>query len=148
MPARSRAGSPLLGLEHFYRRALNALRTRLPDALFAQDCHTQMPNRVVDLAEGSFGKFGRWCNCFFASGDIFRCAIDLILGQRSEDSLYVLNLGNAMADHSHVVSSSDREANCVLEPKSCKNRSHIQIVSHNETIETEFAAQQIGNDPM
>jgi len=47
------------GSEHLYRRALNTLRRRLPGTFFAQDRDTQVPNLVIDLAEGGFGKFVR-----------------------------------------------------------------------------------------
>src|SRR5262249_30892519 len=110
MHARSCAGSPFVGSEHLHRRTLTALRTLLPGAFFAEDRHTEVPNLVVDLAEGGFGKCVRWCKSIFESRDVFQCAIDWILRQRGENSLHILNLGNAMADHRHVVPCRDCKA--------------------------------------
>ena len=62
----------LRGLEHLYRRALHALRSHLSRTLFAQDRDTQIPNLVVDLAEGFLGKFVRWCEPFLESRDVFQ----------------------------------------------------------------------------
>ena len=79
--------------------------------------------------------------------NVLQCTIDLILRQRGKDSLHVVDLGNAMADHRQVVSCRDGQANCVLEPIPSEDRAHIEIVCHDEAIETEFVAQQIGDDP-
>lgn len=137
----SRAINAARGLEHLYRRALYALRSHLPRTLFAQNGDTQIPNLIVDLAESFLGKFVRWCEPFLESRHAFQGAIDLILWQRSEDSLHVLDLGNAMAKHGHVVPCCDAKANCVLKPVSGKNCAHVEIVRHDKTIETEFVAQ-------
>ena len=146
MPA-SRAGMARRGSEHLYRRALNALRRLLSGVFFAQDGDTQIPNLVVDLAEGSFGKLVRLFKSFLESCHILQSAIDLILRQRIEDSLDVLNLGNAMANHRDVVPCRNGQAYRVLKPIPGKERAHVEIVSHDQTIEIEFAAQQIGYDP-
>src|SRR5205814_10732140 len=39
------------------------------------------------------------------------------------------------------------QSNRVFELIAGKDCAHVEIVSHDETIKTEFAAQQIGNDP-
>src|SRR5438067_12272709 len=52
-----------------------------------------------------------------------------------------------MTNHRHVVTCRDTQAYRVLKPISGKDCAHVEIVSHDETIETEFAAQQIGYDP-
>jgi len=110
-------------------------------ALFAQNGDTQVPNLIVDLAEGFFRKLVRWCESFLESRDAFQGAIDLILWQRSEDSLHVLDLGNAMANHRHIVPCCDGQSTCVLKPIPSKNCAHVEVVRHDETIETEFVAQ-------
>src|SRR5262249_43653931 len=126
---------------------LNALRSRLPSAFFAQNGDPQAPDLVINLAESSFGKLARWCDSFLELRNVFQRAIDLILWQRSENSLHVLNLRNAMADHRQVVSHGDREANRSLQPIFRKNRAHVEIVRQYKTTETEFVTQQIGDDP-
>src|SRR5215469_18984286 len=109
MPA-SREGSALIRSEHFYRRALNALRTSLAGVFFTQDCDTQIPNFAIDLAKSSFGKFVRWPKSFFETRYILQSQVNLIPRQGNQDSLHVFNLGNAMANHRHVVSRRDSEA--------------------------------------
>src|SRR5437870_14462 len=141
MHTRSGAINPIRGLEHLYRRALNTLRSRLPGPFFAKHRDTQVPNLVVDFAKGVFRKFVRWCESSFESGDAFQSAIDLIVRQDVEGSLHVLNLGNAMTDHCHVVPCCDTQAYRFLKPISGKDRSHVEIVSHDETIEAELVAQ-------
>ena len=140
MPA-SRAGTALRKSEHLYRRTLNAVRGRFPGAFLAEDRDTQVPDLVVDLAEGSFGKFVRGRKPLFESCDVFECVIDLISRQRTQNSSHVFNLGNAMADHRQIVPCRDGKANRVFKPIPGKNRPHVQIVGHNETIKTEFVAQ-------
>ena len=56
------------------------------------------------------------------------------------------NLGNAMANHGEVISRSDGQTNRIFELVSGENRAHIEIVSHDETIESELIAQQISDD--
>src|ERR1044071_6668945 len=117
----TRAINALRELEHLYRRAMHTLRSHLPRALFAQNGDTQLPNLVVDLAEGFLGKLVGRSEPFLESRDVFQGAIDLILWQRSEDSLHVLDLGNAMAQHRHAVPCCDAKANRVFQPVSGKN---------------------------
>ena len=46
-----------------------------------------------------------------------------------------------MANHHNVVSSVDSEANGVLQSISRQDRAHVEIVSHDQTIETKFVPQ-------
>src|SRR3982751_6689591 len=51
-----------------------------------------------------------------------------------------------MAKHHYVVSGFEAEANGIVQTISDQNRTHVEIVSHNQTFETKFLAQQLCNN--
>ncbi len=51
-----------------------------------------------------------------------------------------------MAKHHDVVSGLEAEANGVVQSISRQNRAHVEIVSHDQTFETKFVAQQLCNN--
>src|SRR5439155_1874195 len=128
------------------RRTLAILRAALSCAFRSKHRDAQVPDFIVDLAKGGFGKFVRRCEGFLEANHAGERAIDLIAGQTAEDAMDVLDLWNAMANHGEIVSGRNRETNRVLEAVSIENRAHVEIVRHGETIEAEFFAKQLGND--
>ena len=48
-----------------------------------------------------------------------------------------------MANHYEIVPGGNGETHCVVEPVSGENCTHIEVVGHDKTIETELIAQQI-----
>src|SRR6478752_1698300 len=51
-----------------------------------------------------------------------------------------------MAKHHYVVSGFETEANGFVQSISDQNRTHVEIVSHHQTLETKIIAQQLCND--
>src|SRR5207248_2541198 len=67
------------------RRTLAILRAALSCALRSKHRDAQVPDFIVDLAKGGFGKFVRRCEGFLEANHAGERAIDLIAGQTAED---------------------------------------------------------------
>jgi hypothetical protein len=131
---------------NLHRRAFAVFDAALLGAFFAERGDPQFPNFVVDLAERGFGKFVRRLHCFLEFRDAAERAISLVARQRVQNLANVFDFRNAMTNHHEIVSGVDRETNRVLQTVSVQDRSHVEIVGHDEAVETEFVAEQIGND--
>ena len=62
--------------------------------------------------------------------------------------MHVLNLRNAMADHAQVVASRDGEPDRFVEAVLIQDRAHIEVIGHDQAIESHFLAKQLGDDAM
>ena len=54
---------------------------------------------------------------------------------------------DAMAKHHYVISGLETEANGFVQSILDQNRAHVEIVSHNQAVESKFVAQQLCNNP-
>src|SRR5713101_8938147 len=133
-------------LVHFNRRVFAVFDAALFSALFTESGDAQVPNLVVDLAKCRLGELVRRRYLFLEAFDTFLCALDLIGRQSPQNSVYVFDFRNAMTDHGQIVSSPDGEPNCFFQSVTVQDRAHVEIIGHDQSIEAEFLAQEIGND--
>src|SRR5437764_13850054 len=124
----------------FYGRAFAVFDAALFGAFFAECCNAEVPNLVVDLAKGGFGKLMRRLHRFLELRDAGERAISLFARQRFQNLANVLDLRNAMAHDYQVISRVDRQANRLLETVSVQDSAHVEIVGHDEAVESEFFA--------
>ena len=52
-----------------------------------------------------------------------------------------------MTNHGQIVSRGESQTNRFFEAVTGQDRAHIEIVSHDETAETQFFAQQLSDNP-
>src|ERR1700730_12483850 len=133
-------------LIQFDGRTLAVFGAALPGPFLAENGNAQIPDFIVDLAEGGFGKFMSRREFFLEACDAGERAIDLAAGQSTKDAMDVLDLGNAMTNHREVVPGRNRETDRVLESKTIENRAHVEIVGHDETLKADVFAEQFGNN--
>src|SRR2546430_4349445 len=100
--------------EHFHRRKFAVFKAALRGG-FAESRDAQIPNFIVDLAEGSFRKFMRRSELLLESRDAGESAIDLIGRQRPKDTAHTLDFGDAVTKHRQIVPGTDREADRFLQ---------------------------------
>ena len=77
---------------------------------------------------------------FLELADVLLRAFDLVGRQRTKDSVHSFDFRYAMAKHHDVLSGLEREANGLIQTIPGQNGAHVEIVSHDETIETKFVA--------
>src|SRR5437879_6557508 len=112
---------------NFNGRAFAVFDAALFGTLFAERRDSQLPDLIVDLAEGGFGKFMRWLHPFLERRYAGESAIGLFARQCLQNLANVFDLRNAMAYHYQVVSSIDRETNCFFQSVAIQNRAHVEI---------------------
>ena len=96
--------------------------------------------------EGLFRKFRRGARVLLETVYGRKCALDFIVRQCVKNPMNLFDLCDAMANHGKVISRGDGEADCFFETVLIENRSHIEIISHNQPIEAELIMQQLGDD--
>src|SRR6478752_1571679 len=114
---------------------------------FTDHGSAEIRNFLVDLLKGALREFLRWPEVLLEVTYVLLCAFDLIGRQGGKNSLYRFNLRNAMAKHHYVVSGLQAEANGIVQSISRENRAHVEIVGHDQTVETKFVTQQLCNNP-
>src|ERR1700730_8824262 len=130
-------------LIQFDGRTLAVFGTALPRRFFAKNGDAQIPDFIVDLAEGGLGKFVRKRELFLEASYAGERAIDLVARQIAENAMDVRDLGNAMANHREVVPGRNRETDRVLEAKAVENRAHVEIVGHDQAFKAQFFPEQL-----
>src|SRR5580765_3971211 len=108
----------------------------------------EIRNFSVDLLKAALREFLRWREVLLEVIYVLLRAFDLIGRQGANDSLYRFNFRDAMAKHHDVVSGLQAEANGIVQSISRQNRAHVEIVSHDQTVETKFVTQQFCNNPV
>ena len=101
----------------------------------------------VDLPKGALRKFLRWREVFLKLTYVLLRAFDLIGRQRAKDSVHRFDFRNAMAKHHYVIPGLKAEADGIVQSIRAQNRAHVEVVSHNQTVETKFVTQQLCNNP-
>src|SRR6266446_1727803 len=143
----SRDASTRRNLINFYRRTFAVFDASLLGALFAQRRDAKFPNFIVDLAKGGFRKFVRRRHRFLELRDARKRAADLFGRQRFQNLANIFDFRNPMTNHYQIVASGDREPNGLFQSVSIQDRAHVEIVGHDQAVESEFVAQQIGDYP-
>src|ERR1700730_17768919 len=96
-------------LLQFDGRTLAVFGAALPGPFLAENGNAQIPDFIVDLAEGGFGKFMSRREVFLKTCDAGEVSIDLLTWQNTKDAMNVIDLGNSMANHREVVPGRNRE---------------------------------------
>src|SRR2546423_14724241 len=99
----------------FDRRTFAVFDAALLGALLAQCRDTQVPDLIVDLAKGGFGKFMRRLHRLLKLRDARERAVGLFAWQCFQNLANVFDFRNPMTDHYEIVAGSDGEANCLVE---------------------------------
>src|SRR6476646_8702875 len=133
--------------ESLHRRNL-ALAHDPTGFFFTDHCSAEIRNFSIDLLKGALREFLRWREVLLEITYVLLRAFDLIGRQSAKDSLYRFNFRDSMAKHHYVVSGLQAEANGIVQSISRENRAHVEIVSHDQTVETKFVAQQLCNNPV
>src|SRR6478672_4332168 len=115
---------------------------------FTDHGSAEIRNLSVDLLKRALREFLRWREVLFEITYVLLRSFDLIGRQGAKDSLYRFNFRDSMAKHHDVVSGLQAEANGIVQSMSRENRAHVEIVSHDQAVETKFVAQQFCNNPV
>src|SRR6266550_8299871 len=108
---------------------------------FTDDGFAEIRDFRVDLVKRAFGELLSWREAFLKVTYVLLCAFDLIGRQCAKDSVHRFDFRDAMAKHHYVVSGLEAETNGIVQSISRQNRAHVEIVSHNQTVETKFITQ-------
>ena len=115
-------------------------------SLLPEDGDAQIPNLVIQRHKRRLRKVPRRGKIGFETCHAKESPFELLARQILQAGKRFGDGRNPMTNHSQIIPGADRSSNRFFEAVFIQDRSHVEVVRHDEPVEAELAAEQFGDD--
>ena len=130
----------------FHRGAFAIFWAACRCSLCTEDVHPEVPDGLIEGLEVLLAEGGRGREFRFEYSDIGQGTLDLVSGAFLQDLGSLLGQLGAVADHEEVVAGLKSQADHLVEAVVVEDRSHVEVVSHDEPLESHLLPEELGRD--